>query len=509
MVKRIRKRGSDDVASLVAELNATVASLRAENAQLREDLAQLRGDTPPPGGAPPGGTPPTSVDKDSEDDESAGDECDALRAKVAKLSRQLGRNSTNSSSPPSKDIEKRRRRRRKSSRRRGGQPGHVGHYRKPLADEDVTEHVACAIATVCACGHDDVYERGFKTSHTVLGVHGATRYALESGRCSVCRRRRTAALPEGITRSVVGTDLLAAIAHMTGLCGTPRRPTQRFFDDVLGKRLSLGTISHCEAEVGAALAAPMNEAHESALDDDVKHLDETSHRREGKRHTAWVLSTLLVTVMFLGLRRSAASLKAILKGALRGTAVTDRYAVYERFGLKRQLCLEHIRRNFLGLVEVGGVVGEVSLRCTSAVRRVLVAWREKRARKIDDKTYRKIVARCRRRIETELARGWQLDPELRTLAYAFIVQPEIVWRFVDDNTVPPTNNQGERDIRDLVVRRKVQLHTWSERGDRYVERTLTVGGTCRKQKRNPYAFIVDALDASRRGQPSPRLLAAV
>ncbi|MCP4498421.1 MAG: hypothetical protein GY822_00440 [Deltaproteobacteria bacterium] len=39
--------------------------------------------------------------------------------------------------------------------------------------------------------------------------------------------------------------------------------------------------------------------------------------------------------------------------------------------------------------------------CTHAVRRVLIAWRDHRARRIDEARYKSIVRRCRRRIEAE------------------------------------------------------------------------------------------------------------
>lgn len=431
-----------------------------------------------------------------------------LRAEIAKLTRKQNRNSSNSSSPPSKDVgPKNRHRRRRSGRKPGGQRGHVGHWRKKLPDDQITTWLRHPITEPCVCGHDDLHERRYATSIDVMGVHGVTRHQPESGRCNMCRRRRTAALPAGVTRRVMGTDLLAASAFLTGVTGASRRKTLAVLADVLGKRVSLGTLSTREEEVSEALKAPMTEIHDAALAADVKHLDETGHRKKGLKFTSWVLSTSVVTVLFLGLRRGGASLAKVLKGAaLKGIAVTDRYAVYERFGSTRQLCLEHIRRNFLGLVDVDGVVGEVAQRCASAVRRVLIAWRDHRTRRLGDEEYRQIVIRCRQRIRAELRHSWQLHPELKTLAYVFFVEPEIAWRFFVDPRVPPTNNQGERDIRELVVRRKVQLHTWSERGDRYVERTLSISGTCRKLSKSPYDFLVAAIDAKRRGVSAPRLL---
>ena len=73
----------------------------------------------------------------------------------------------------------------------------------------------------------------------------------------------------------MGTVLLAASALLTGVVGVSRRKTQMVLGDVLGKRLSLGTIFVREEELSEALAAPMTQAHDAALAADVKHLDET------------------------------------------------------------------------------------------------------------------------------------------------------------------------------------------------------------------------------------------
>ncbi|MCP4498422.1 MAG: transposase [Deltaproteobacteria bacterium] len=90
-----------------------------------------------------------------------------------------------------------------------------------------------------------------------------------------------------------------------------------------------------------------------------------------------------------------------------------------------------------------------------------------------------------------------LLPELKTLTHTFFLESHSIWRFLDDQKVEPTNNRGERDIREYVLRRKVSLHTWSDRGDTYLERALSVAGTCRKQGRSPFAFLHEAIVALR------------
>ena len=50
--------------------------------------------------------------------------------------------------------------------------------------------------------------------------------------------------------------------------------------------------------------------------------------------------------------------------------------------------------------------------------------------------------------------------------------------------------------------------TQSASGSRFVERMLSVIETCRRQSRNVFSWLVDAVQARLNGQPAPSLLAA-
>ena len=47
---------------------------------------------------------------------------------------------------------------------------------------------------------------------------------------------------------------------------------------------------------------------------------------------------------------------------------------------------------------------------------------------------------------------------------------DMMWLFVDNDEIPPTNNFAERQIKHHVKYRKNSYHTWSDRGDRFLER---------------------------------------
>src|SRR5690606_36413810 len=61
---------------------------------------------------------------------------------------------------------------------------------------------------------------------------------------------------------------------------------------------------------------------------------------------------------------------------------------------------------------------------------------------------------------------------------------DMMWRFVDHREIELTNNLAERQIRKYVVYRKKSLFTWSQRGNEFIERIMSLFLTCRLQKQD-------------------------
>jgi transposase len=75
--------------------------------------------------------------------------------------------------------------------------------------------------------------------------------------------------------------------------------------------------------------------------------------------------------------------------------------------------------------------------------------------------------------------------------------------------VEPTNNAAELALRHAVIWRKLSFGTQSASGSRFVERMLTVIETCRRQDRNVFVWLTDAVQANLRRDIAPFLLATV
>ena len=117
------------------------------------------------------------------------------------------------------------------------------------------------------------------------------------------------------------------------------------------------------------------------------------------------------------------------------------------------------------------------------------------------------VAPIRRNIHGWLLAGARYDDAGAGGIFKELLKSERwFWTFAEVEGVEPTNNEAERCIRGSVLWRKGSFGAMSERGARYVERMLTVSGTCRKQGRQVYGYLREAIEAYRSGREAPSLI---
>jgi transposase len=75
-----------------------------------------------------------------------------------------------------------------------------------------------------------------------------------------------------------------------------------------------------------------------------------------------------------------------------------------------------------------------------------------------------------------------------------------LWTFVVESGVEPTNNRAERDLRFAVLWRKMIQGTYNEKGDRWVERILSLRETCRLRGIPTFPILDEAVTCSFNGQ---------
>ena len=438
-----------------------------------------------------------------------------LEAQVAKLLELQGRNSSNSNKPPSSDPPNAKQaKKKKKGRRRGGQRGHRGSHRELLPPEQVDE-VVHLFPTECeSCWKplpqvpDERAKRYQLTDLKPLAAH-TTEWRRHAVVCPCCGYKTRAKYdPEVIPRFAFGPRLMAVVALLTGVYHLSRRETVGLLRELLGVRMSLGSVSAIEKRVSEAVEPAVEEALESARRAPVKHADGTTWLRAGTLLSLWVIATAAVTVFKVLPNGQKVTLRDQLFGRVRGILVSDRATALKFWAMRRrQVCWAHLVRKFVAYSERDGPAGKLGkelLEYTSLMFDYWSLFREGRLRRT---TFVERMAPVRLQVEALLERAVSADVDGVSGSCADILEHrEALWTFVDHAGVEPTNNHAERELRGLVMWRRRSFGSQSERGTQFAARMMTVAHTARKQGREILEFLASCCAPRPEGAAAPSLL---
>jgi hypothetical protein len=97
------------------------------------------------------------------------------------------------------------------------------------------------------------------------------------------------------------------------------------------------------------------------------------------------------------------------------------------------------------------------------------------------------------------------SPSLKRFAQTLLRKAQNLWVFVTRDGVEPTNNQAERDLRGIVITRRISYGSKSERGDRFIERINSVVTTLKRQGKKCLDYLTEALGALKTGSSAPTI----
>lgn len=442
---------------------------------------------------------------------------EALTARVAELEARLRQNSSNSSRPPSADAPGSPRQAKKpTGRRAGGQPGHKKHERVLLPAEQV-QHVVELVPKECKdCGRRLVGRDVEPRRHQVVEVPPlsaiVTEYRSHALKCGACGTVTREQVPAHAS-SAFGDRLGALASLLVGKYRLSKRLVKDALSDMVGVRLSVGSVVNLEGEMAEALAPAVGEASEYVRASERVHADETGWvegREEGRGQRAWLwlVATALVAVFHIARSRGGKVARALLGEDFAGILVSDRWSGYEWYdaGL-RQVCWAHLTRDFQGFIDRGGKGGELGAELMHQRNRFFAWYHQVREGSLPREDFEKRMPEVEGEVG-QLLRRAAVCAEKKTagMAREMLRWEKCLWTFVDVPDLEPTNNFGERCLRHAVMYRKTSFGTQGPEGSRFVERILTTVTTLKLQRRGVLDFLTDTLHAHRRGSSTPSLL---
>jgi len=427
--------------------------------------------------------------------------------RIAKLEEQLNKNSKNSSKPPSTDEKPNT-----SDKRRKNRISRKGSSRTPFSSERVDHRVCCKrkCCPHCSSGKlQELSEVPFSWQQVELPEIQAivTQFDCLRYKCKECNRRSMGSLPENIPFSAFGPKLMAFVACLTGRFHLSKREAIILIKDLYDIDLAEGSVINLEESVSNALEEIYGKIHRHVIEGNLcRYFDETSWRNSGKRHYAWIGTTISAAYYRIDPHRSKEALFKMIGKITNRPAVTDRYSAYNALDGPRQYCLAHLIRDFHAYSERDGEDGRIGKQIADELRKVCKIHTKWGKEKISKSQYSGCLRHSKHRLGEHLIDGLALgSDDLSGLCERLSDEFERLWTFRSIEGMDPTNNMAERDLRKLVLWRKKSYGTRSERGQKFVERITSVVETLKKNQRRPLQFLEDAIIAFYRKQPAPSI----
>jgi transposase len=311
-----------------------------------------------------------------------------------------------------------------------------------------------------------------------------THLVLHQAWCALCGQWTKAQVPPEQATGY-GPRFTALIGDIAGTHGTGRRTIQTFCASVLQVSLSLGAIQNIIDRVTQAIAPHYQAIATQARQAPVNYIDETPWFLTNALQWLWVMASDTVALYMIHPRRSKEAFTALIED-WEGLLVSDGYGVYQRWVAHRQTCLAHLIRAARSLAERqhpdlaacgAWALAELQRLCHMATAPPTGGeWRAWYARLC------KLIDQYHDR-----------QDEAGKFARRLLREMDSLWVFLAQQGVEPTNNRAERALRFGVLWRRRSYGTASHKGNRWVERILSLKETCRLQARATYPVLVEAV----------------
>lgn len=415
-----------------------------------------------------------------------------IEKRVEELEKRLNKNSTNSNKPSSSDDifkkkpKKNKKNKGKKKRRRKG-------YQQKMLDPTEVKNL---IPEACICGNTQFDKTSPYYTHQIIELPEieleVTHFVLHKGECPCCGKVNKAVVPKE-HRTGFGPRVSGMIAQMAGNMGDSRTLIQDFCSSVLGFHISLGAIQKVIDRTSEAIKPHYETIGKEARQAAVNYIDETSHRQKEKLQWLWVMANTTVAFFMIHPKRSKKAFEALIKDWM-GILVSDGYGVYQKWVGQRQTCLAHLIRKAIELSESKNP--EIA-KCGK--------WSKAELQRLCHMAHSPPTVGQWNTFYARLIRLISMYEDRKDGAGRFarrlLREIESLWTFLVEEGVAPTNNHAERMLRFAVLWRKRSYGTRGEKGDRWVERILSLRQTCRLRSKKTYPILVDALRAYFKEQP--------
>lgn len=435
-----------------------------------------------------------------------------LRKENADLKELLRLNSQNSSKPPSQDRYPKPPPKSPSKER----PKRQGFSRKWFSPEEVTQVIDYLPAQCDKCGSVDfVPKTKVAEARQVVEIPPikpiVTEHRALSCRCARCGKQVRAWLPYEVITSVFGPKIKALSTLLSGKFHLSKRSIKELFSTFFNIAISLGSVVNVENQAAVLLSQPYEEALETLRRRDTVYCDETGWRTKKQTKWLWQATDKTIVIFKIFATRGKKSFQSLLGKECIQNLVTDRFRVYSTYG-SHQYCWAHLKRDFKRVEQRTGLVSTIG-KLMGSLCSILFKWsHQKNEKTLSEKEFLEKAKRLREEFHYLFKLGLRADTHDQKLGKTgrfcerLLEDEKKLWAFIEESSLDLTNNLSERNLRPAVLWRKVSYGNQSVRGERFVERILSVVETLKIQGKNVFDYLISCFQAKNSCLPTPSFL---
>lgn len=307
-------------------------------------------------------------------------------------------------------------------------------------------------------------------------------YDIHRKYCKNCKKIVEPEVPNVLSHARFGLNLMLFIMYLKLGLRLPGNKVREFLLTMYNLSISEGEIVHILKQLVIAFGPYYSELEKIVRLARIKHTDSTSWRVNGKNYFAWVFIAAGVVLYKIRKRNNSRVPLSVFGTKQKGmTLVIDRHsalrALAKKAGFLLQLCWSHILADSKDLAKNFGVEGRYVHHKLKDIFEMAASFERKGKQEHVDALNAEIFALTLRYYKHITIRRFVNNLWKRDI--------DSLFRFVTDQDVDPTNNISERELRHLVIIRKISNGSRSTRGAHATAMLLSVIQTLRMNKKNP------------------------
>jgi transposase len=409
--------------------------------------------------------------------------------------KKVKKTSKNSSLPPAQGFKTQTNHdEQESGQKRAGSLGRAGGGR-PLS-ENPDEIIKATVKTCQGCGDEiaesfqQLLQRYDKIDIPPIApiVTRVERYGCS---CRRCGQPQIASVPVGMEPgSPFGSRIAALVTTLRYSHGISYSRMKQLLSEVFGLEMSQGAIANLLSRVKGHLQSEVDGILGTLRTARLICSDETSARVNGKNQWEWVFQNEQVCFHIIRASRGGDVITEVMKGHRPEVWVSDLFSAQKTHPAQSwQVCLAHQLRDCQYGIDAGDEI--FCQKMKTLLLRSFVLQR----RWTDLKQSTRYQYRCRlyRDLKSVLALSPTQEDGIR-LQNRYLGLQDNLFLFLDDSTIPPTNNASEQALRWSVIFRKVTNGFRSDWGRDLFAAVRSIVNTGRRQGFSTFDAILTALN---------------